>query len=278
MRVLGRPTHKRNLQQLIEEYRRTLPHSSSFELREFAVWAIRERRRAPPIKSAVDLLVSEAGAALREEYFTDDQGRRVRKKHVVRVWSEDQFGNKKQLTFWNDITTAPPEHMLASLQQRRIGIADDCWPVITNHNKFDLDEFKTLAKVARKENIFLLPGLELSVKDGSNGIHMLAVFSDEWISNKENVNYVQSFLNVTFAGQANFENKNGRSNHDLNDTIRELDKFERDYFLICAHVEADNGLWGGLREGGLLNWGSQICFHSDALASRRSRHMTSGPR
>jgi hypothetical protein len=136
MRVLGKPTHKRNLQELIEEYRRTLAHGSSFELREFAVWAIRERRWAPPIKSAVDLLVSEAGAALREEYFTDDQGRRVRKKHVVRVSSEDEFGNKKQLTLWNDITTASPEHMLASLQQRRMGIADDCWQL-----KQDLDSY-----------------------------------------------------------------------------------------------------------------------------------------
>jgi len=141
--------------------------------------------------------------------------------------------------------------------------------VITNHNKFDVDEFKTLAKLARKEEIFLLPGLELSVKDGSNGIHMLAVFSDEWISNKENVNYVQSFLNVTFSGQANFENKNGRSNHDLNDTIRELDKFERDYFLICAHVEADNGLWGGLAGGRISELGKSDLFPQRCLGFQK---------
>jgi chromosome segregation protein len=121
--------------------------------------------------------------------------------------------------------------------------------VITNHNKFDRDDFRALAKTARKEEIFVLPGLELSVKDGSNGIHILVVFSAEWIINKENADYVQSFLNVTFAGLANFENENGRSNHDLNETIRELDKFGRDYFLICAHVEANNGLWGGLSGG-----------------------------
>ncbi len=41
--------------------------------------------------------------------------------------------------------------------------------VIANHNKFDLEEFKILQKQARKEEILLLPGLELSVKDGSNG-------------------------------------------------------------------------------------------------------------
>jgi hypothetical protein len=131
---------------------------------------------------------------------------------------------------------------------------------VTNHNKFDRDEFKALTKHARKQEIFLLPGLELSVKDGSNGIHMLVVFSDEWISNPENENYVRSFLNVTFSGQANVENEKGRSNHDLHDTIRELDKFGRDYFLIFAHVEANNGLWGGLSGGRITELGQSDLF------------------
>lgn len=132
--------------------------------------------------------------------------------------------------------------------------------IITNHNKFDRDDFKALTKTARKEDICLLPGLELSVKDGLNGIHLLVVFSDGWISNKENENYVQSFLNVTFSGQANVEHENGRSNHDLNETIRELDKFNRDYFLICAHVEANNGLWGGLGGGRITELGKTELF------------------
>jgi len=72
---------------------------------------------------------------------------------------------------------------VAALKSAGIRVA-----VITNHNKFDREEFKNLAKLARKEEIFLLPGLELSVKDGSNGIHMLVVFSDEWISNRANEN------------------------------------------------------------------------------------------
>lgn len=121
--------------------------------------------------------------------------------------------------------------------------------VITNHNKFDLNEFKLLRKKARKQDIGLLPGVELSVKDGQAGIHTLVVFSDAWFSNKENENYIQSFLSTTFSGQANFEQENARSNHDLINTIRELDKFEKDYFIVFAHVEADNGLWGGMKPG-----------------------------
>ena len=141
--------------------------------------------------------------------------------------------------------------------------------VITNHNKFDREEFKTLAKAAKKEDIFLLPGLELSVKDGSNGIHMLVVFSNDWISNKENTDHVNTFLNVTFAGQANFENENGRSNHDLNETIRELDKFGRDYFLICAHVEANNGIWGGLSGGRIAELGKSDLFRHRCLGFQK---------
>ncbi len=143
--------------------------------------------------------------------------------------------------------------------------------LLTNHNKFDRDEFKLLAKAARKEDIFLLPGLELSVKDGSNGIHMLVVFGNDWILNKENTDHVKSFLNLTFAGQSNFEHENGRSNHDLNETIRELDKFGRDYFLICAHVEAPNGLWGGLSGGRIAELGKSELFRTRCLGFQKVR-------
>jgi chromosome segregation protein len=98
---------------------------------------------------------------------------------------------------------------------------------------------------------------------------MLAVFSNEWISNAGNTNYVQSFLNVTFSGQANFENENGRSNHDLNETIREFDKFGKDYFLLCAHVEANNGLWGGLSGGRIEELGKSDLFRQRCLGFQK---------
>jgi len=144
------------------------------------------------------------------------------------IWVRADFhmhtGADKEFSYSGEANYFVSEYV-AALKKAGIRVA-----VITNHNKFDRDDFKVLAKAAKREGIFLLPGLELSVKDGSNGIHILVVFSDDWISNPENTNYVQSFLNVTFAGQANFE----------------VDKFGREYFLICAHVEANNGLWGGL--------------------------------
>jgi len=169
----------------------------------------------------------------------------------------------KEFSYSGDIKNFSSDYV-AGLKAANIRVA-----VITNHNKFALDEFKTLAKAAKKEGIFLLPGLELSVKDGSHGIHTLVIFSDDWFSNKENTNHIQSFLSVTFAGQANFENENGRSNHDLNDTIRELDKFGRDYFLICAHVEAKNGLWGGLSGGRITELGESELFRQRCLGFQK---------
>ena len=146
--------------------------------------------------------------------------------------------------------------------------------VIANHNKFDLEEFKILQKQARKEEIILLPGLELSVKDGSNGVHVVVVFSDEWVRNQENKNYVQSFINVTFATQSNFENENSRSNHDLLETIRELNKFERDYFFVFAHVEAKNGLWGSLAGGRIKDLGGNDLFRRRTLGFQKVRTRT----
>ena len=143
----------------------------------------------------------------------------------------------------------------AALKQADIRVG-----VITNHNKFDLEEFKALRKTTKKENIYLMPGVELSVKDGRNGIHMLVVFREDWIDNQENEDYINGFLGVTFAGQTGYDNTNARSNHDLLETIRELDKFERDYLLIFAHVEAENGLWGGLDGGRITELGRNDLF------------------
>jgi len=155
---------------------------------------------------------------------------------------------------------------LAALRQADIRVG-----VITNHNKFDYGEFKALRRAGKKEDVYLLPGVELSVKDGLNGIHTLIVFSDDWIANQENTDYINGFLNVTFAGQSKFDNANARSNHDLLETIRELDKFQRDYLLIFAHVEADNGLFGGLKGGRIQELGRNELFRFRAAAFQKVR-------
>jgi chromosome segregation protein len=128
--------------------------------------------------------------------------------------------------------------------------------VITNHNKFDIDEFKALRRRARKSAIGVLPGVELSVKDGANGVHTLVVFSDAWLADGQD--YINQFLGVAFSGRvpAQYEQENGRSNDDLVETLKKLEGYNRDFFIIFAHVEANSGLWkeiGGGRMGELAN-------------------------
>lgn len=91
--------------------------------------------------------------------------------------------------------------------------------IVTNHNKFDSSEFKGLSKTAQKRGILLLPGVELSVNDGANGVHTLVVFSDEWLEDGDHIN---PFLNVAFEGKipSQYEHENGRSSLSLSETIK----------------------------------------------------------
>ncbi|MDI9387250.1 MAG: histidinol-phosphatase [Spirochaetota bacterium] len=141
-------------------------------------------------------------------------------------------------SFLNDYVT--------KLKQEGINIG-----VITNHNKFNKDEFVNLRKKARKEEIFLLPGVELSVNDGANGIHTLVVFSDEWIANGND--YINPFITTMFPSKSPFEyeNEDGRSDKNILQVVEELEKTNRDYFMIFAHVEQRSGLWVEMKGGKL---------------------------
>ena len=113
--------------------------------------------------------------------------------------------------------------------------------VITNHNKFDLGEYKAIRKEARKRDILILPGVELSIKEGSNGLHTLIVFNpDEWLV--EDNNHIENFLNIVFRDICNRENANTRCQTDVITTFEELEKYNRDYFIVFAHCEQNNGL------------------------------------
>ncbi|MFA7230905.1 MAG: hypothetical protein WC071_06515 [Victivallaceae bacterium] len=115
--------------------------------------------------------------------------------------------------------------------------------VIANHNKFDFAEFKDLQKNAGKKGIYLLPGVELSVSEGSSGVHVLVVFAEEWISDGKD--RITPLLATMFLGKSpsEYQNENGRSDKNLIQTVAELEKCGREYFLVFAHVEENKGLW-----------------------------------
>lgn len=152
-----------------------------------------------------------------------------------------------------------------ALSQKQISVG-----VITNHNKFDFGEYKALRKKGRQNDIFILPGVELSIKEGSNGLHTLIVFNpDEWINNGDDA--ISSFITATFQGIPNHENANTRCLYDVRQTLEALERYGKDYFIVFAHVEQDNGL---IKEcgGGLIQSLAQIeLFRKRVLGVQKLR-------
>ena len=154
---------------------------------------------------------------------------------------------------------------ISSLENSNIKIG-----LITNHNKFDLNEYKALKKAASKKDIFILPGVELSVKDGKNSVHTLIIFNPEdWIQNGEN--HINNFLTAAFQGINNRENENTCCNYDLNTLLVELEKLNKDYFIVFAHIEQKSGLIEECGGGRLSSLASNHEFKKRVLGLQKLR-------
>ena len=100
--------------------------------RDMAQWAIENQLWAPKPSAIVDQCADQLARAMREEYITDAQGRRVRAKHAA---SQPGKGGE-QMVLWADIRTAPHQHMAMAFQQRRHQIVGDCRQL-----KMDVDSY-----------------------------------------------------------------------------------------------------------------------------------------
>lgn len=161
------------------------------------------------------------------------------------------------------------KNYVSALKQANIGIG-----IITNHNKFDKDEYKALRRAAKKEEIFILPGVELTVKEGANGIHTLIVFNpDEWLSYGDN--HIQTFLTSAFATISNPENRNTKCTYDLKNTLEALEAYNRDYFVIFAHVDQGSGLFSECKGGMLESMAGLAPFKKRVLGLQKSRTYNS---
>lgn len=111
--------------------------------------------------------------------------------------------------------------------------------VITNHNKFDKDEFLVLKKAAQKKDICLFAGIEFSLKEG---MHLLIVFDDRWyLGQSDNI---KLFINNAFYGINNFDTPPyPNSRFSIKETVEALDKIGIDYLLIIPHPDDVNGLF-----------------------------------
>ena len=131
---MNAPTKDERLQKIVETYRSggnrwpTTP-------RRMAEWAISQGLWAPQPDTFIGKCAEELSHAMRVEYITDPQGRRVRAKHAARVEEEGE-----QLVLWDDIRSAPPVHMEISFAQRRQQVVGDCRQL-----KNDVDSYNEIA-------------------------------------------------------------------------------------------------------------------------------------
>ncbi|MCB0745321.1 MAG: hypothetical protein KDC67_15535, partial [Ignavibacteriae bacterium] len=105
---------------------------------------------------------------------------------------------------------------------------------------------------------------------GANGIHCLVIFNPvEWLEN--GTDYINQFITQTFAGKHNYENENGRSNDNLIETIKKLNAFEKDYFIIMAHIEQRSGFYNELDGGRIQELSNNPLFRKAVLGFQKVR-------
>lgn len=129
------PTKKEQLQQIVTRYR-LAGGVWPVDTPTIAAWAIENHLWKAHRTAEIKLCAKEISEAMREEYYTDAEGRRVRLKHPV----TKKVGGA-QITMWDDFRTASREHMEMAFAQRRNQIVGDCRQL-----KMDVDGYNALHK------------------------------------------------------------------------------------------------------------------------------------
>jgi hypothetical protein len=119
------------MQKIVEDYRSAgQPWPAS--AKAIAGWAISTKRWKLPAAAIRRRCADDIAAAMREEYMTDRKGRRVRLLHPAPL-----FASGERTIIWDDIRTAPREHMQVSFQHRRQGIVGDCKQMKTDVDSYN---------------------------------------------------------------------------------------------------------------------------------------------
>ena len=119
------------LQKLVNEYRKTgqeWPASTT----EIAKWAINNEKYNLTGPVLEKHCARELAQAMREEFFTDSYGRRVRAKHPAKVETNGQIR-----FVWDDIRTASHTHMQSAFRLRRRRIAAECKQIKTDVDSYN---------------------------------------------------------------------------------------------------------------------------------------------
>jgi hypothetical protein len=113
------------------------PHGT----REAVERAVAEGLLELPNIDPYDVLAEQMAHALREEFQTDEKGRRYRVNHAVRVSK-----GGVQHTFWASMGFAPHEHMERAFAQRRDQVIGDLVQL-----KIDVDVYNDLNRGKKPE-------------------------------------------------------------------------------------------------------------------------------
>src|SRR5262245_30139898 len=113
------------MQNLVMKYRESgEPWPAS--RKTMARWMIRNNLWDRCAESAVEVCARDIARAMREEFHTDDQHRRVRTKHAAKFKRTYKDGSVEYETLWGDIRTEPRKFMERAFAQRRKQIVGDC--------------------------------------------------------------------------------------------------------------------------------------------------------
>jgi len=113
-------TYLKQMQRIVTDYRaaeRPWPATA----REIAAWAIETGRWDMPAAAVEKKCAEDVADAMRELYFTDKKGRRVRALHPATIRRQGVL-----FTEWDDLRTASRSHMQLSFQQHRKSIVGEC--------------------------------------------------------------------------------------------------------------------------------------------------------
>ena len=119
------------MQRLVDKYRKA-GNKWPATAKDMAVWMVREKHWEPPRDTVIARCAEDIAKALREEYYTDAQGRRVRTKHAARL-----RGGQQQMVMWDDIRTGARRHMEISFNQRREQVVGDCCQLKTDADSYN---------------------------------------------------------------------------------------------------------------------------------------------
>jgi len=125
-------TYAEQMQRIVEEYRQS-GEPWPAESRQIAAWAVSTGRWRPQQDTVIARCAEDIAKAMREEYITDPQGRRVRAMHAARVKTK----NGVQAVLWADLLTAPRSHMEIAFQNRRQQIVGDCRQLKTDADSYN---------------------------------------------------------------------------------------------------------------------------------------------